>query len=664
MSFYGLTKTTYPDSEYEEYEYDDMGNITTFTDCKGNDTVYTYDSMYRLTEIEYQDQSTVTFTYDLNSNRTKMEDDAPNTGDYVEYSYDTWDRLTTETRHISTSTYTVSYERDVADRLTKLTYTDNMQILYSYDDLNRITEIKRYIDGVNDEIIMDNVNYDTESLLTQFDYGNDLQAVFTYDSKDRLSTLDIKNGSTSYLDLDYTYDTINNVTQLINGWRDTDFDWHSETESYSYDGLDRLISVYCTSWSHMYAYDRTGNRTSKDSVTYTTNTVNEVTALSDGTSFTYDDNGNRTQKTKGTETWAYTYDFADRLTKVEKNSAILGEYIYDGDGKRLQVTENNVTTTYIYSGLSVLHEENTIGTADYIYGPKGLLTKRTTVNQESNTFYCHADHLGSNRLVTDENKNIVAAVTYHPFGESCVEEGSEHYLFTGKEKDTTGLYYYGARYYDPEVGRFLTRDPLKGELPKPQRLNRYTYCQNNPLKLIDLWGEKDFYIDGGGEQEEPEVIGDPSYDGHGQITVPTSMGDVTIDLDTDEDWGDVDDKAKQNEIKEKIKERNRAYEQKRREENRNTRKKYSLMGMGGNPEMECDGCDTYGAKGMTAVLAAAGGGLLVIAGGIIYGAANGSAVLLLVGVGVGTLGLGLLVIGIALAVYYAMKWIECESGSS
>jgi YD repeat-containing protein len=246
-SLFGLTKTTYPDTEYEEYTYDNVGNVTAFTDCKGNDTTFTYDDIYRLTQIQYQDQSTVEFTYDLNSNRTKMEDDAPNADDYVEYTYDYWNRLASETRHIATSTYTVSYQYDTASRLTKLTYPDSMQIFYSYDDLSRTTEIKRYVDGSNDEVLMDQVQYDVESLLTQFDYGNDLQATFSYDSRDRISTMDVKNGTTSYLDLDYTLDSNSNITQLVNGWRDTSSVWHSETESYSYDGLDRLTSASCTS---------------------------------------------------------------------------------------------------------------------------------------------------------------------------------------------------------------------------------------------------------------------------------------------------------------------------------------------------------------------------------------------------------------------------------
>ena len=221
-------------------------------------------------------------------------------------------------------------------------------------------------------------------------------------------------------------------------------------------------------WSHTYSYDKVGNRTATDGITYTINTVNEVTALSDGTSFTYDSNGNRIQRTKGTDTWAYTYDYANRLTKVEKNSETQGEYVYDGDGKRMQVTENGETTTYIYFGIDTLYEENTTGKTCYIYGPKGQLAKRTTINGESNMFYYHTDHLGSTRLVTDSNRNIVSAISYHPYGEPDVEEGTEEYLFTGKERDSSGLYYHGARYYDPEVDRFITRDRKWGRISDPK----------------------------------------------------------------------------------------------------------------------------------------------------------------------------------------------------
>ena len=91
------------------------------------------------------------------------------------------------------------------------------------------------------------------------------------------------------------------------------------------------------------------------------------------------------------------------------------------------------------------------------------------------------------------------SVTYHPFGELYSQEGLEDHLFTGKEKDASGLYYYGARYYDPDLGRFVTRDTwtfLPNDarsfevswLLDPQQMNRYAYCLNNPLKYIDPTG--------------------------------------------------------------------------------------------------------------------------------------------------------------------------------
>ncbi len=279
-------------------------------------------------------------------------------------------------------------------------------------------------------------------------------------------------------------------------------------------------------WSHTYSYDKAGNRITEDGTIYTVNNLNEVTSSSDGTSFTYDSNGNRISKTKGADSWTYLYDDANRLDKVEKNGLTEGEYLYDGDGRRIQVTENSETTTYIYSGLNVLYEKNTVGTATYIYGPYGILAKRTTLDSESHTFYYHTDHLGSTRLVTDENRNIVTVAQYEPFGESTVT-GSEPYLYTGKEKDSTGLSYYGARYYDSELGRFVTRDLLAGRRALPQSLNLYTYCLNNPVKFIDPAG-LDIYCKGDGEDRvclEVFENGWAFYDGKGNKLVGSNDKD-------------------------------------------------------------------------------------------------------------------------------------------
>jgi RHS repeat-associated protein len=116
--------------------------------------------------------------------------------------------------------------------------------------------------------------------------------------------------------------------------------------------------------------------------------------------------------------------------------------------------------------------------------------------------YYLTDHLGGVEAVMDEQGNVVERRDYLPFGEERVRVSSakkaEDHGFTGKELDAeSGLYYYGARYYDPELGRFTAVDPLVlsessrplgSVLANPQELNGYAYVVNNPLKYIDPTG--------------------------------------------------------------------------------------------------------------------------------------------------------------------------------
>jgi len=88
---------------------------------------------------------------------------------------------------------------------------------------------------------------------------------------------------------------------------------------------------------------------------------------------------------------------------------------------------------------------NTSQEAVYVYDPTGRIARKV----DSLTDYYHTDPLGSTRLITDESGNVVTEVTYKPFGESTVTGEEKFHLHTGKEMDSTGLYYYGARYYNP-----------------------------------------------------------------------------------------------------------------------------------------------------------------------------------------------------------------------
>ncbi len=112
---------------------------------------------------------------------------------------------------------------------------------------------------------------------------------------------------------------------------------------------------------------------------------------------------------------------------------------------------------------------------------------------EPTLVYHHEDHLTGSNVDTDESGALNQVLDYYAFGATRIDEQygnfTNDYKFTGKEKDTeTGLYYYGARYYNSELGRFISRDTWEGELENPQSLNRYSYTVNNPLKYTDPTG--------------------------------------------------------------------------------------------------------------------------------------------------------------------------------
>ena len=104
-------------------------------------------------------------------------------------------------------------------------------------------------------------------------------------------------------------------------------------------------------------------------------------------------------------------------------------------------------------------------------------------------FY-HSDHLGSPSVITDEAGKVVWSADYDTFGDAVNEQGENDIKYNSKEEDKTGLLYYGARYYNPETGRFITADTVKGNLIDSQSQNRYVYVKNNPLKYIDPTGNE------------------------------------------------------------------------------------------------------------------------------------------------------------------------------
>jgi RHS repeat-associated protein len=117
-------------------------------------------------------------------------------------------------------------------------------------------------------------------------------------------------------------------------------------------------------------------------------------------------------------------------------------------------------------------------------------------------YYYHTDHLGSSNVLTDRSGNVAQHYEYSTFGQQSYVNNTSAFpvsnRYTGQiADDETGLYYYGGRYYDPQLGRFIQPDPTVPNAEDSQSLNRYSYCSNNPLNNTDPSGFDDANSDEG-----------------------------------------------------------------------------------------------------------------------------------------------------------------------
>ncbi len=460
-----LTLTKYPDGFNETRTYDNLGNMVSKKDPNGNTVTYTYDNLNRLTNVTYPDGTKANFAYDKNGNRIFMS----NPNSTATFAYDARNRPTSETWTIDGSQYTINYSYDTVGNLAGITYPDGVSITYSIDAINRATSIKKASTSLA------NITYTSTNNINTISYANGVQTTYTYNSRDRPSRIKTTRGSTVLLDLNYTYDNVGNV-QGIN------------TESYTYDFLNRL--TYSSGpWSTLqYGYDAIGNRQwykeGATNTTYAYGSYNRLLAAG-STSYTYDNDGNLKSKTVTGVTSVYNYDFENRLTKVTQGGSTLGAYGYDPLGLRIKKVESGVTTVYLNQGVNVLYEKQGSVVNDYVMVGQLILAKLSSAN----TYYFHQDHLGSTRLVTIGSSTDFSS-NYQPFGSQYGATGNDPvYKYTGQQHDSTiGLYYYGARYYDTTAGRFISRDPASGQLSDGQSYCKYAYARNNPERFTDPTG--------------------------------------------------------------------------------------------------------------------------------------------------------------------------------
>lgn len=297
----------------------------------------------------------------------------------------------------------------------------------------------------------------------------------------------------------YTYDAAGRLIATVNP--------NTTRAAYAYDTVGRLTGLANTKGdatvisSYTYTLDAIGNHTQVvqdepllpnipgQNLTYTYDAENRMTDAG-GISNTFDANGNMT--VRGSDT--FTYDYNDRL--IQSNiEGVATQYRYDGMGNRLVKAAGGTTTRYVQdingSLSNVLAETSADGTitTHYVYG-LGLISR---ILPNGTAYYYHYDSRGSTVALTDAGENITDVYAYDPFGRLANSSGSTANPFRyvgryGVMEEGNGLQYIRARYYIPELGRFITKDPLTGKDGDSQSLNRYQYANGNPIIFVDPSG--------------------------------------------------------------------------------------------------------------------------------------------------------------------------------
>ncbi len=157
---------------------------------------------------------------------------------------------------------------------------------------------------------------------------------------------------------------------------------------------------------------------------------------------------------------------------------------------------------------------------------QNYLINNTNLGPAVGTYYYHTNHINSSSVITDAKGNEVTRMVYLPFGEISQANSTENdtvtYKFTGQEFDEeSGLYYYGSRYYDPAIGRFLSADTIIPNIRDTQAFNRYSYVRNNPIIYTDPRGHDP-------EPEEPTEESPPD-------NPPPPSDDIDIGIGTGDD---------------------------------------------------------------------------------------------------------------------------------
>jgi RHS repeat-associated protein len=540
-----------PDTGRTDMTYDLAGNLTTKATAnlraENSQITYAYDYNH-LTSLTYPDQpgNNVTYNYggvgasDNRAGRIATVTDGSGSEDRY---YGKLGEVVRQVKSVNTTTgpspavYTTSYVYDTWGRVQNMTYPDGEVLTYTYDSGGQPDGASGVKGGRNYDYV-DRMEYDKFELKVFVQDGNGIKSQYTFRQDNRrLSGLQAGQGQgNAFQNLSYTYDAVGNVLNVTNNVPvapPSQFGGPT-SQTFSYDDLYRLTSAtgayqFAANKSRQYnmsvQYDTINDIVSKqqsDNVVQNGNqsipqhkttysfayayagTQPHAPTHIDDRTFTYDANGNQTGWTDDQtgQRRSIVWDEENRIQSISDNGH-QETYKYDYSGTRVIKRGPQGETVYVNPYFTIRNGQ--IGTKNVYMGSARIVSKMMQQDpqaQERDLYFYHPDNLGSSNYVTDANGQLYEHLEYFPFGETWVQESSNTqrapYLFTSKELDKeTGLYYYGARYFDPRTSVWQSPDPAlpaylsgkpNGGVFNPGNLSMYTYAMDNPVRFTDPTG--------------------------------------------------------------------------------------------------------------------------------------------------------------------------------